>query len=327
MRLALRTAASIVTLLAAQDLHAAGDYFQVVARIDLPDVAGRIDHLAYDAVGRRLFVAELGNNSIDVVDVASHSVIHRMGDLHEPQGIAWSQKLGRVYVASGDGTVKAYSGADYSLLASARLGNDADNLRVDEAANRLYVGYGEGAIAVRDATSLESRGEIGLKAHPESFQLAPDARLFVNVPGAQEVAVADRHLLRQNASWAVGDSRANFPLALDLPNNRVLVVFRRPAGISSYRMKDGSLLGTSAACADADDLFVDERRQRVYVICGDGFVDVLDTALVRVAHFRTASGARTGLFSREADRVFVAVRALGEAPAAVWMLAPAQPAR
>ena len=325
MRFAPRAATSMALLLACQQVPAADDdAFQLEARIDLPGVGGRIDHLAYDAAGRRLFVAELGNNSVDVVDVASRSIKRHIGDLGEPQGIAWSPKLGLVYVASGDGTVKAFSGVDYSQVASLRLGGDADNLRLDEAANRLYVGYGEGAIAVLDATTLARRGEIGLKAHPESFQLAPDARLFVNVPGAQEVAVADRNLLRQSASWPVGDSRANYPLALDVPNNRVLVVFRRPAGITSYRLKDGKVLGKSTACADADDLFVDERRQHVYVICGDGFVDVLDGALARAARFRTASGARTGLYSREADRLFVAVRALGDAPASVWVLAPAQ---
>jgi YVTN family beta-propeller protein len=325
MRFALRAAVSMAFFLGCQErCGAADDYLQVEARIDMPGVAGRIDHLAFDSAARRLFVAELGNDSIDVVDTATRSVIHRIGGLHEPQGIAWSPRLGRVYVASSDGTVNAYSGTDYSLAASVHLGNDADNLRLDEATNRLYAGYGEGAIAVLDASTLARRGEIGLKAHPESFQLAPDARLFVNVPGAQEVAVADRNLLRQSASWSGGESRANFPLALDVPNNRVLVVFRRPATITSYRMKDGKVLGTASACADADDLFLDERRQHVYVICGDGFVDVLDTDLVRLARFRTAPGARTGLYSREADRLFVAVRALGEAPAAVWVLAPAR---
>jgi hypothetical protein len=104
----------------------------------------------------------------------------------------------------------------------------------------------------------------------------------------------------------------------------VLVVFRRPAGIASYRMKDGKLLGKFAACADADDLFIDDRRQRIYVVCGDGFVDVLDSALARSARFRTAPGARTGLYSRDADRLFVAARASAESPAAVWILAPAK---
>lgn len=324
MRFVLGAALSIASYLACPPAGAADDAaFQVEARIDMPGVAGRIDHLAYDPIGRRVFVAELGNDSIDVVDIGSRSVTHRIRDLHEPQGIAWSAKLGRVYVACTDGVVKAFSGADYSLVASVHVGNDADNLRLDETANRLYVGYGEGAIAVLDAATLARRGEIGLEAHPESFQVAPDARLFVNVPGARQIALADLKLLRQTGSWPSGESQANYPMAIDLQGGRLLVGFRRPAGITSYRLKDGKVLGKTAACADADDLFIDERRQHIYVVCGDGFVDVLDTTLSRLARFRTAAGARTGLYSSAEDRLFVAVRALGDAPAALWVLAPA----
>jgi YVTN family beta-propeller protein len=323
MRFVPRIVAALALTLAGQAPCVADDgYFSIEARIDLPGVRGRIDHLAYDAAGRRLFVAELGNDSIDVVDVAARTVLHHIAGLREPQGIAWSPTLGRMYVAGSDGTVKAFSGADYSLLASAHPGNDADNLRLDESANRLYVGYGDGAIAVLDAATLRRVGEIGLEAHPESFELAPGARLFVNVPAAQEVAVADRAQLRQVASWPSGDSHANYPLALDLPNHRVLVVFRRPASIAAYRMEDGKLLGKAPACADADDLLLDPHRQHIYVICGDGFVDVLDNELARVGRVHTESGARTGLYSPQADRLFVAARALGETAAQVWVLAP-----
>jgi hypothetical protein len=35
----------------------------------LPDVQGRIDHLSLDVKNQRLFVAALGNNTVEVVDV------------------------------------------------------------------------------------------------------------------------------------------------------------------------------------------------------------------------------------------------------------------
>lgn len=303
---------------------AADAYLSVESRIALPGVAGRIDHMAYDIAGKRLFIAELGNNSVDVVDVAAGRAVHRIDGLHDPQGIAYSPGLDRIYVANGaDGTVQAFKGTDYSAGESIRVGSDADNIRLDDFAKRLYVGYGEGGIAVLDAATLQRAGEIGLKSHPESFQLSPlDARLFVNVPGAHEIAVASRADLRQTDSWSIGQSNANFPMAVDAPHGRVLVVFRRPAGISAYRLKDGKLLASSTVCADADDVFGDDRLQRVYVICGDGFVDVLDASLARAARVRTAAGARTGLFSPEANRLFVAARAEGETPAQLWVLAP-----
>ena len=304
--------------------HAAEAYLSVESRIDLPGVAGRIDHLAYDAAGKRLFIAELGNNSVDVVDLTTHQAVHRIAGLQEPQGVAYSPALDRIYVASGnDGTVRAFKGTDFSAAGSIRVGSDADNMRLDDSARRLYVGFGDGAIAVLDAVTLQRLGEIGLRSHPESFQLSPvDARLFVNVPGAREIAVASRTDLRQTDAWPVGESSANYPMAVDARRGRVLVVFRRPAGIAAFRLKDGKLLASAAACADADDVFIDDRLQRSYVICGDGSVDVLDANLARVARVRTAAGARTGLYSPEANRLFVAARAEGETVAQLWVLAP-----
>ena len=41
----------------------AANGFNVIAVIPLPGVAGRIDHLAYDPVDQRVFVAELVNSA------------------------------------------------------------------------------------------------------------------------------------------------------------------------------------------------------------------------------------------------------------------------
>ena len=57
--------------------------------IELPGVAGRIDHLAIDPAHRRLYVAEVANGSVDVIDLAAGKSIARGGGLHEPQGVAW----------------------------------------------------------------------------------------------------------------------------------------------------------------------------------------------------------------------------------------------
>ena len=72
----------------------------------LPGVEGRIDHMAVDPDGQRLFVAALGNNTLEVVDLAAHKVVHSIGDLHEPQGVAFLKDRGLLAVANGgDGTV------------------------------------------------------------------------------------------------------------------------------------------------------------------------------------------------------------------------------
>ena len=58
--------------------------------IALKGVTGRIDHLAVDLARKRLFVAELGNGTVDVIDLASGGVIRRIEGLKEPQGLAYA---------------------------------------------------------------------------------------------------------------------------------------------------------------------------------------------------------------------------------------------
>ena len=297
----------------------------VVAKIPLPDGKGRIDHLAYDAGRRRLYVAELGNDSVGIVDVARQRFERRVPGFAEPQGIAYLATTDAVYVSTaGDGFLRAFHAADMSKMASAKLGEDADNVRVDATAARVYVGFGGGGIAILDPGTLERLGDIPLRGHPEGFQLsATDERIFVNVPDAREIAVIGRFGEKQLSSWPVTEMRGNFPMAIDEAGGQVISVFRSPAHIASFQASTGKIVRAVEACGDADDVFVDARRLRVYVVCGEGVVDVLNkTTLERIARIQTASGARTGLFSPDADLLFIAARATPDSGAAVWVLKP-----
>jgi DNA-binding beta-propeller fold protein YncE len=297
-------------------------------KIALGDVRGRIDHLAVDLNRQRLFVAELGNDTVGVVDLKERRVALRLTGLKEPQGIGYVASTDTLYVANAaDGTVRLFQGRNLSPAGQIELGEDADNVRVDDTAHEVWVGYGSGALAVIDAASHREIADVPLKAHPESFRLeAPGQRIFVNVPDAHEIAVVDRSARKQIASWPNGDLSANFPLALDPARQRVLSIFRHPSVLAAFQAQDGKRIATVETCGDSDDAFIDGKRNLVYVICGAGHVDVLDVrgdTYQRVSRITTLSGARTGLFVPELDRLFVAARARGSAPAAVWEFRPA----
>jgi hypothetical protein len=205
-------------------------------------------------------------------------------------------------------------------------GDDADNIRLDVPANRILVGYGSGALAVIDAASSRKIADIPLSVHPEGFQLDPGSnRIFVNLPKAQAIAVVDHQSGRQTATWPTRVASGNFPMAIDQVSRHVLVAFRDPAKLGAFSMDDGSLITSPDICGDADDLFVDAKRRRVYISCGEGFLDILDSvqgAYRRVSRIATASGARTSLFVPEMDRLMLAVRASTEEPAAIWVYQP-----
>jgi hypothetical protein len=277
------------------------------AKIALGTVEGRIDHLALDAKRERLFVAELGNDSVAIVSLPDRKVMAIINNLKEPQGVAYHAPSDTLYVANGgDGIVGMYDGADYTLRRRLDLKEDADNIRVDANANQIFVGYGSGAIAVIDPATGQQVGNVALKGHPESFQLSRDGQLiFVNVPTLRAVAVIDRAAGKRVARWDLR-YQGNFPMALDEQNQRVLVAFRSPPRLVAYAMKDGVPLTTIEICGDADDVFVDTKRSRVYVSCGEGMLDILEareTGFTRLSRIPTEPGARTALFSPERDRL------------------------
>jgi YVTN family beta-propeller protein len=321
----------IVTLLAGATVcarvAAADDTLVAEAKISLGEIAGRIDHLAYDPARKRLYVAELGNDSVGIVDLGTRKLLRTVSGFKEPQGIAYEPSTDMVYVANGgDGSLRVFRGEDFGAAGLIQLGADADNVRIDRKAPRVYVGYGDGAIAIVDPVARKQVANIALNGHPESFQLDPGSpRLFVNVPGARVIAVASRDTNTLLASWKTEALHANFPLALDAPNNRVIAVFRSPARMEAFDMSTGRRLGGVDSCADADDVFVDGKRQRVYVICGQGVVDTYVAAnagFVRVGRIETASGARTGLMLAEMDLLAVAIRAAHGNSAEIWLLRP-----
>jgi YVTN family beta-propeller protein len=307
---------------------AGSDPLTVEVKIPLGNVSGRIDHLAFDLRRQRLYIAELGNNSIGIVDLKAKRVIRTVSGFDEPQGIAYEPTTDTIYVANGgDGSVGLFNGSDFAALGTIALGKDADNVRIDRSAHHVYVGYGGGALAVIDPATRKRIADIPLEGHPESFQLHPnDERIFVNVPDAQQIAVVSRTENRQIATWATGDLHSNYPLTLDVEKSRAISVFRRPPHLQTFDMASGHMQSGSEVCGDSDDVFLDAHRHRVYVICGEGFVDSLDAtgdALPRVGRLKTSSGSRTGLFIPELDRLLVAIRARGSEPAAVWIVRPA----
>ena len=294
------------------------------AKIPLGEVSGRIDHLAIDVERQRLFVAELGNNSLGVIDLAAGKVLRTIAGLSEPQGVAYVPFADNVYVANGgDGSVRVLRGEDLAPIGLIELGDDADNVRVDAQRSRVLVGYGKGALAVIDPASRTKAADIRLKGHPESFQIDESgSRVFVNVPGAREIEVVDL-VAEAKRSLPTQGAGSNFPMAIDRDAHRVLVVFRSPPTLVALSPQDEHVAAKVETCGDADDVFVDAKRHRVYVSCGDGVVDVLEereAGYGRLARVPTVSGARTSLFVPELDRLFVAVRASSREPAAIWVL-------
>jgi DNA-binding beta-propeller fold protein YncE len=286
-----------------------------VQEIPLPGVQGRLDHFTIDPKRKRVIFSGLGNNTVQVVDAFAGRMIHQIEGLAEPQGTLYVSELDKLYVANaGDGHVSVFDGTNFKPLDRIDFGegSDPDNLRYDAAAKKIYVGYGEGAIAVIDpVTNKRLPTEYKFEGHPEGFQLETKGpRIFVNVADTKNIQVIDRRT-GKIVSWALPNGHsANFPMVLDEAGRRVFVGTRKPSRLTVLDMDSGKVVASLHTAADMDDMFYDAGRKRIYVAGGEGFVGVVQQVdadhYIDMGKFPTALGARTGVWYEKRDRIYIA---------------------
>ncbi len=291
--------------------------------IPLENVEGRIDHMGADVARHRLILAALGNNSVEVVDLDGGKVMRSLPGFAEPQGIAYAPEFDKLFVANGrDGTCRVLDGQSFKTLSVVEIGDDADNVRYDGRAGKIYVGYGNGALGVVDAKTGAKVGHIEVSAHPESFRLAASGgQIFVNVPKSDHIAVANREKRSVAETWPLTDARSNFAMDLDDANQRVFVGCRNPPTVLAYDSSTGRAVAAITISGDADDLFYDRDQKLIYVSCGAGVVEVIrqDDAdhYTKLGPIPTAAGARTSLFIPELKLFCLAVPHRGIQPSEI----------
>ncbi len=326
--------------------------------IPLDGVEGRFDHLSVDLAAGRLFVAALENHTVEIVDLGARRRVRQLTGISEPQGVLFVPEKRRLLICGrGDGTCRSFSTIDFSEGPWVDVGRNADNVRFDPATQIVYIGSagepGPGLMTGIDLVSLlppneggqpapphspadfwldrprqaDPKMEVQLSAHPESFQFDPQGqRLLVNVPDTHEITVINLRTneMKVSAHWPVTTGEKNFPMAFAGSAHGLFIACRRPPKLAAFDANDGRLLCEVPCVGDADDMFYDAARGRLYVIGGEGFVDVFQAAeggrrLTRLQRLVTAPRARTGLFIPELGLLAVAAPHTTNGPAAIQL--------
>ena len=273
--------------------HIEKERLSLVSKIVLPNVSGRIDHISYDSANHLAFIAALGNNTVEIVDINTKHVVKTITGLHEPQGVLFISSLKKLVVANGDnGDCVFFDMSTYAQAGIVHLKGDADNIRYDATSWLIYVGYGNGAIAVIDANSMKQVVDVELDGHPESFQLSKKQnRIYINVPDDNEIEVAELSTNKIVAKWKNTNASANFPMALDEKNNRFFIGCRNPAKLRMVNTETGKDIAAINCSEDADDVFYNSSDSLVFVSAGKGFIDVFkanEKELVQINHIKTS---------------------------------------
>jgi hypothetical protein len=274
----------------------------LTAKVPLTGVSGRIDHFTFDSKRRLTIFSGLGNDTIEMVNNFRGKHVNTIKGLNEPQGPLYVPELDKLFVANaGNGVVNVYDAKAWTLRKSISLGEDTDtdNLRYDESAKQLFVGK-VGGIAVIDAETEVHVGDLkGSGGHVESFQLEKNGtRVFANVPSDGSVVNVIDRKSGALTKWELNGAKANYPMILDEANHRLFVVTRTPPLVVVLDTDTGKEVARVRVKAASDDAYFDAARKRIYVVCGEGYISVIQQNdpdhYTLVENIPTVTGARTG---------------------------------
>jgi DNA-binding beta-propeller fold protein YncE len=277
------------------------NYLPVYKTIPLPGVKGRIDHMDVNVKDQVVYIAALGNNTLEAVSLPNGKVLHSIAGLDEPQGVCYIPQTKEIFVANGgSGACYFYNAGNYKKMATVHLSSDADDVRYDSTGQKVYVGYGSGGIAIIDAKSHNEVGNIKLPSHPEGFQIdRRNGLLYVNLPNTGIIGVADISKSKLVNEWNKDYRQANFPMAFDSEGNKLFIGYRHPATLVVMDTKTGKRISEEKLTNDTDDLFYDKQNNRIYASCGGGYINIFQLQgaghYQQIANVPTASGARTSL--------------------------------
>jgi DNA-binding beta-propeller fold protein YncE len=280
--------------------------------IPLTNVLGRIDHMAYNHSKQYVYIAALGNNTVEVVDLKNKEAVHSIKGLKEPQGVVYIPENNSIFITNGNTGECDFFDADlYIKIKSINLSGDADNVRYDSADKKIYVGYGEGGMAVIDAVTMNLLKEIKLSGHPESFQIDKTVKkIYVNIPFQSQVEIIDIEKTIVTDSWKLIQVSTNFPMSLDETNHRLFIGCRDPAKLVVIDTENDKTIATQNIDNDVDDLYYDASTKQIILSCGSGFVEVFSQinpdSYTLKEKVPTHRGARTSLLIPELNKLIVA---------------------
>lgn len=297
---------------------------ELYEKVPVPGHLGRIDH--FSGNGRMIYFSIVGSNGIGVENWFDGRAVGFIPGVLEPQGELFAPGFNKIFSASAQGKVYIFDGTTYQLQKTIDFGADADNLRWDPVHKLVLVGFGEeagGVAEIDPATNARVGKVLKTGGHPESFQIELNGpMMYVNCPDAGQVIEAVNRNTGQVTKWPLHDLRGNFAMALDEADHRVFTATRKIPMLVVFDTATGQEVArVPGIVGEADDVYFDAARKRIYVIGGQGFISVVQQITPDryglIANVPSKIGARTGYWNPQMDRLYVGVQAEGSKPAEI----------
>ncbi len=308
----------------------------LVAQIAVPAVSGTWDHIGADGSTGRLFGNAQDIHTLVVVDLNAGRPIRSVtGPFNRNQGFAFLPDAKAIVVSNGrSGLCVVLNSDTLATEKSIGIGLGADLMAYDPGTQRLYVDHGGrdsnrgfGAVAVIDMAKRELVADIATDLRPAAMAIARDgSRLFVCLPGANQIAVLDCRTRQIATRYAIAGTERPVSIAFDEPDHRLFVLTRTPAQLVVLDSETGAPIAAVPGVAEAEDIWFDAQRRRLYATGLEGAVFVYRQADANhydlIGKIPTRPHAGTSVWIPEMNRLCVGVPQHENEPAEIWVYEP-----
>src|SRR5882762_720933 len=260
---------------------------KLIQSISLPGLKdGDFDHFQVDLPGQRLFLTAEDNSAVEVIDLRTNRLIHRITGPKAPHSMAYNPDSKKLFVVDdgGPNQVEIYDGTSFEFLGSIPMGAHADASIYDPVSKLFYVGNGGKQakedfcmLSVVDTTSGKKVGDIRIDGADRVEAMAVEhsgPRMFVNLYNKAAVAVIDREKRIVIDTWSIAqEGHNNGSMAFDEADHRLFIHAREPGKVVVIDTNSGKIVTTLLSGGMVDDAVYDAKLKRIYVT-GVPFINV-----------------------------------------------------
>ncbi len=234
---------------------------------------GGWDYLTVDEPGQRLFVSH--ETHVEVIDLASNSVIGQIPDTPGVHGIALAPEEGRGFVSNGQvSTVTIFDLRTLATIAQVSTGKKPDAVIYDPSTHRVFaMNGGSDSSTVIDAASGKVIGTIALGGGPEFAAADGLGDVFVNLEDQSEALRIDARNMTVKNRWPLAPCERPSSMAIDRANHRLFIGCRSKV-MAVVNSDNGNVIVALPIGDHVDASAFDPATGLIFNSTGEGTIDV-----------------------------------------------------
>lgn len=249
----------------------------LVRDIPLPGHAARLDYESFDSRSRLLFIAALGDGSIDVVDTTRQRLASTVANVSAAHGVLAIPELGRVYAsATGTDELIALDERTLRVIGRTPAGDYPDGIAYDPKTTRIFVSDEHGGTVTVIATATTTRiATIALGGESGNIQYDPGTQRMVSAEQTHNRLIEiDPRTLGIVGRVSLPGCAGSHGLYIDAPARSAFVACENNSQLIVINLNTMREVQSVSVGDTPDVLAFDAGLRRLYVASESGIVSV-----------------------------------------------------